>query len=129
MDLGKGAVEADAVTPADELDVAVDLVVAAADERGLGKAANVAIDERSRSMVVDREKDDIALSDNISDVRLVQVERDRLTGKACFADPVGEGLGLVTTDGRRRELLAKRVAVLEDVAVDEHEQGLARAMH
>jgi hypothetical protein len=71
VDLRKGAVEADAVTPADELDVAVDLVVAAADERGLGKAGDVAIDERSRSMVVDREKDDIALSDDIADVRLV----------------------------------------------------------
>ena len=71
VDLGKRAVETDAVTPADELDVAVDLVVAAADERGLGKAANVAIDERSRSMVVDREKDDIALSDDIADVRLI----------------------------------------------------------
>jgi len=59
VDLRKGAVEADAVAPADELDVAVDLVVAAADERGLGKAGDVAIDERSRSMVVDREKDDI----------------------------------------------------------------------
>jgi hypothetical protein len=128
MDLGKGAVEADAVTPADELDVAVDLVVAAADERGLGKAGNVAIDERSRSMVVDREKDDIALSDDIADVRLIEVERDRLAGEACFADPAGEGLGLVGADGRCRELLAKRVAVFEDVAVDEHEQGLARTV-
>jgi hypothetical protein len=79
-------------------------------------------------MVVDREKDEIALSDDIADVRLVQVERDRLTGEACFADPSGESLGLVTTDGRCRELLAKRVAMFEDVAVDEHEQGLAGAM-
>jgi hypothetical protein len=31
----------------------------------------VAIDERSRPMVVDREKNDIALSDDITDVRLV----------------------------------------------------------
>src|SRR5664280_2547445 len=129
VDLQQGAVEADAVTPADELDVAVDLVVAAADERGLGKAADVAIDERSRSMVVDREKDDIALADDITDVRLVQVERDRLAGEACFADPAGEGLGLVTTDGRCRELLAKRVAMFEDVTVHEHEQGFAGAMH
>jgi hypothetical protein len=36
MDLRKGAVETDAVTPADELDVAVDLVVAAADESSEG---------------------------------------------------------------------------------------------
>ena len=71
MDLDKGAVEADAVAPADELDVAVDLVVAAADERRFGEASDVAIDERPRSMVVDREKDDIALSDDIADVRLV----------------------------------------------------------
>src|SRR5450759_4036259 len=35
VDLTKGAVEADAVTPADELDVAVDLVVAAANELSL----------------------------------------------------------------------------------------------
>jgi hypothetical protein len=99
VDLDEGAVEAGSVAPADELDVAVDLVIAAADERGLGKACDVAIDERSRSMVVDREKDDIALSDDIADVRLVEIERDRLAGEACFADPAGEGLGLVTTDG------------------------------
>jgi hypothetical protein len=129
MDLDEGSVETDAVATSDELDVAVDLVVAAADERGLGKAADVAIDERSRSMVVDREKDDVALSDDIADVRIVEVERDRLTGETCFADPVGEGLGFVGADGRCRELLAKCVAMFEDVAVDEHEQGFARAMH
>jgi hypothetical protein len=51
-----------------------------------------------------------------------------LTGETCFADPAGEGLGLVAADDRCRELLAKRVAMFEDVAVDEHEQGLAGAL-
>jgi hypothetical protein len=51
-----------------------------------------------------------------------------LAGETCVADPAGEGLGLVATDGRCRELLAKRVAVFKDVAVDEHEQGIARAV-
>ena len=96
MDLDEGAVEADAVAPADELDVAVDLVVAAADERRLGKAADLAIDERSRSMVVDREQDDVAFSNDLVDVAFVEVERDRLAGETCFADPAGEGLGLVS---------------------------------
>jgi len=115
------------LTP-DELDVAVDLVVAATDESRLAKATEAAIDQGSRPMIVDREQDDVPLAKNIADVGLVEVDRNRLAGETCLADPAGERLGLVGADGGYRELLTKRVDGLEDVAVDEHEQRLAGGM-
>src|SRR5450759_4962743 len=62
VDLGQMAVHGPAVPAADELDVAVRLVVAAIDERRVVERSEMSIDEGPRPVVVDREGDVILLA-------------------------------------------------------------------
>ena len=68
VDLGEVAVDRPAAPVADELDVAVRLVVAAADERRVLEGREVPVDERPRRVVVDREQDEVPLQDEVPDV-------------------------------------------------------------
>lgn len=122
VDLGQVAVEAVAVPPAHELDVAVRHVVAARDERRLGESCDVPVDERAGAVVVDREEDDVPLADDQPDVLVHHVLRDRLDGQPAFPDDRGQGLGLVGAQGVIREELSRPVLGLVDVAVDEDKE-------
>ena len=89
------AVHGPAVAAADELDVAVRLVVAAADERRVVERSEMSIDEGPRPVVVDREEDDVSLADDRPDVGLVEELGDRLDGEPIVSCDPGQGLGLV----------------------------------
>ncbi len=116
------AVHGPAVAAADELDVAVRLVVAAADERRVLERPEMSIDEGPRPVVVDREEDDVSLADDRPDVGLVEELGDRLDGEPIVSGDPGQGLGLVRAQIAVRAGLSRSVPRLEDVAVDEDEE-------
>ena len=68
VDLDEVAVDRPAIATADELDVAVRLVVAAADERRVREGREMSVDQGSRRVVVDREEDEVPFADDLPDV-------------------------------------------------------------
>jgi hypothetical protein len=104
VDLDKVAIDAVPIPTADELDVAVGLVVAAADERHVAQAGDVPVDERPRRVVVDREEDEVSLTDDVSDVVGAHVLGDRLDRQTSPAEHLGQGLGLVRAQGGSHEV-------------------------
>ena len=81
VDLDQVAIDAVPVAATDELDVAVRLVVAAADERHVRKTGDVPVDERPRRVVVDREEHDVPFADDEPDVVGAHVPGDGLDPK------------------------------------------------
>ena len=102
VDLDQVAVDRVAVTAADELDVAVRLVVAAADERRLVERGDVPVDEGPRPVVVDREEDDVSLADDATG----RWPRRRTRGSPATAIPLD-----LATRARASALFVPRSAI------------------
>jgi hypothetical protein len=70
VDLGQAAVDELSIPAPDELDVAVGLVVAAADEGHLGQTGIVPVDQEAGPVVVDRQQDQVAVTNDAENIWL-----------------------------------------------------------
>jgi hypothetical protein len=82
VDLDQVAVDAVAIATADELDVAIRLVVAAADEGHIGEPGDVPVHQRPGRVVLDSEETDVILANDEPDIDRTHELGDRLESQA-----------------------------------------------